>query len=167
MIERHHDIAANGFLRLNANFGAEQNRFPVKIALKNRAFLAHRARIAAEKKSEYPARCLVRTERFHLMKPWMPPSAVKTFWTGTQAQQIGMFSRDRTLGAAILSGSALELRPSPWPAFPPGIQSGCLHIVMLECETRLRLLARGALASAALQKCSIAERFMGRNSDKN
>ena len=45
MIQRHHDVAADGPLRLDAELRAEQDRLPVEIALKDRALLAHRARM--------------------------------------------------------------------------------------------------------------------------
>ena len=40
MIERHHDVAADGLLCLDADFGAEQDRLAVEVTLENRAFLA-------------------------------------------------------------------------------------------------------------------------------
>ena len=52
LIERHHDVAADRLLRLDADFRAEQDRLPVEVTLKNRALLAHRRANAAARKSE-------------------------------------------------------------------------------------------------------------------
>ena len=45
LIERHHDVAADRLLRFDADLRAEQDRPPVEVALKDRALLAHRARM--------------------------------------------------------------------------------------------------------------------------
>ena len=45
LIERHHDVAADRHLRFDAEFRAEENGSTVEIALEDRAFLAHRARM--------------------------------------------------------------------------------------------------------------------------
>ena len=45
LVERHHDVAADGFLRFDADLRTEHDCFPVEIALKDGAFFAHGARI--------------------------------------------------------------------------------------------------------------------------
>ena len=45
LIERHHDVAANGLLRFNTDLRAQHDRFSVEIALKDRALFAHCARM--------------------------------------------------------------------------------------------------------------------------
>ena len=45
LVQRHHDVAADGLLRLDAQLGAEQDRPAVEIALEDRARLGHRARM--------------------------------------------------------------------------------------------------------------------------
>ena len=52
VIERHHDVAADRFLRFDAHLRAEQDRSSVEVALENRALLAHRRASAAARKSE-------------------------------------------------------------------------------------------------------------------
>ena len=45
MIERHHDVAPDGFLRLDAEFRAEQDGPSIQIALESRSLLAHLPRV--------------------------------------------------------------------------------------------------------------------------
>ena len=45
LIERHHDVAADGLLCLDAQLRAEKNRPSIEIALKDCARFAHRARM--------------------------------------------------------------------------------------------------------------------------
>ncbi len=45
LVERHHDVAADGFLGLDAHLRAEQDGFAVEIALEKRPLLAQRTRV--------------------------------------------------------------------------------------------------------------------------
>ena len=45
LVEHHHDVAADGHLRLDAELGAQQHRPPVDVALEERPLLGHLARV--------------------------------------------------------------------------------------------------------------------------
>lgn len=98
MIERHHDIAADRFLRLDAQFWAEQNRLPIEITLENRAFLAHRARMR-QRENLKPAG--VRQDRaFPTHETMNAAGSAKYFGTGTQQQMVRI--REENLGPGVL-----------------------------------------------------------------
>ena len=45
LVQRHHDVAADGLLGVDAAFGAEQDRLPVGVALEHGPGFRHRARM--------------------------------------------------------------------------------------------------------------------------
>ena len=102
LIERHHDVAADRLLRLDADFRAEQNRFPVEVTLKDRALLAHRARM---RQRENLKSARVRQHRaFPTHETVNAAGAAEDFGTGTQQQMVSI--REKNLGARILEAFA-------------------------------------------------------------
>ena len=98
LIERHHDVAADGFLRLDADFRAEQDRLPVEVTLENRALLAHRARM---RQRENLKSARVRQDRaFPTHETVDAAGAAENFRTGTQQQMVRV--RQQDLRARVL-----------------------------------------------------------------
>jgi hypothetical protein len=80
MIERHHDVAADRLLRLDAHLRAQHDRASVDVALENRAFFTHRPRM--RQREDLIAAGVVSTERSQLMNLWMPPTRRNTSTPG-------------------------------------------------------------------------------------
>ena len=98
LIERHHDVAADRLLRLDADLRAEQDRLPVEIALENRALLAHRARMRQRENLE-PAG-VGQHRAFPAHEPVDAADAPEDFRPRPQQQVIGI--REQDLRARIL-----------------------------------------------------------------
>src|SRR5204863_2496926 len=97
MIERHHDIAPDGLLRLDAHLRTEQDRLAVEITLKDRAFFAHRTRMGQRENLESTG---VRQHRALPAHETVNPSgAAKDFGTGAKQEVVSI--REEDLSARV------------------------------------------------------------------
>jgi hypothetical protein len=96
LIERHHDVAPDRLLRLDAKLGAEQNHLTIEVTLKQRAFLAHGTRMRQGEDLEAAGIREHRTLPTHeLVDPTHP---AKDLGAWTKQQVVGICQQDLRAG---------------------------------------------------------------------
>ena len=115
LIQRHHDVRANGLLRRDAALGTQADGAVVDIAFELGAIPRRMLRLSGREKIWKPPES-VSTERGQFMKPWMPPNFSNISTPGSQHQVIGI--GEQHLRAAVEQILA-ALRRERRHAYPP------------------------------------------------